>query len=129
MNVVLPRFVAIEINRFPHIRMEEIDDSLVYAKVLINLSTALELVMKGIKEDAEIEKCDGAAVAIEKVCEEMTKEFSGVIKSLSREVEVVHEKINEVKTSYEEICMESNKKKKKGDWCKRKRNKDGSRNR
>ena len=52
----------------------------------------------------------------------MTKEFSGVIKSLSKEVEVVHEKINEIKTTCEKTLY-GKEQKEKGDWCKRKRNK------
>ena len=69
--------------------------------------------VKGITEDAESASYDAAAVVVGKLSAEMTSEFSGVIKKLSEEVETIHGKLGEMKTSLEDISVKGDQRRKK----------------
>ena len=105
-QVKLPRFVAIDINKFPHIPLEEVDGSVILERVASSITRELEGTVKSMKESMAVD-FDTAGLDCGAKLEEMTsslkKDWSNVVQGMKEELDEIQHKIREVTDTMENL--------------------------
>ena len=105
-QVKLPRFAAIDINKFPHIPLEEVDGSVILERVAASITRELEGTVKSMKESMAVD-FDTAGLDCGAKLEEMTsslkKDWSNVVQGMKEELDVIQHKIREVTDTMENL--------------------------
>ena len=105
-QVKLPRSVAIDINNFPHIPLEEVDGSVILERVASSITRELEGTVKSMKESMAVD-FDTAGLDCGAKLEEMTsslkKDWSNVVQGMKEELDEIQHKIREVTDTMENL--------------------------
>ena len=98
-KVDLPRFAAVDINKFPHVPLEEADGGVIMQMMASSLENEIEGATKSIKESLTLE-IDNVGIDCGAVLGEMTStlknDLQNVMKGISEELSVIQQKVCEM---------------------------------
>ena len=92
VNATLTRFAAVDINKFPHVPLEEVDGSVILEKVASSLTNEAVKSMKeglSLEIDTAISEC-GASLG------ELTSSVKDELQRINKELSVIQQKVHEV---------------------------------
>lgn len=104
----LPKFAAVDVNKFPHVPLEDVDGGVTMEMVASRLENEIEGVTKSIKESLTLdignvgEEC-GAVV--EEMTSALKNDFQSVMKGISEELGVIQQKVCEVSSALADMWL------------------------
>ena len=110
LKVGLPKYAAVDINRFPHIPLEEVDGSVILNKVVEGISNEIEGSLKGFKEcfDLEIDSaCTDCNAVIQEMADKVKNAVKVVVREWSDEFGKLDTKLQELRVSVENMVQQT----------------------
>ena len=98
----IPRFATFDINRFPHIPLEEVDGGVVMERVANSLTNEIEEAMKSIKESVSLEVGtvgSDCGVMMTEITSNLRSDLEEITKGISDDLKVLQGKAHEMTTA------------------------------
>lgn len=104
--MALPKYAAMDINKFPHVPLEAVDGGTVMEKVVSCFGREMETAVKGITEtlardiDTAGNEC---GTLVEEIVSSFKSDIQGAVKGISEELDSIQHKLQDVSLTVEKV--------------------------